>query len=174
MLDDLVGNKKSGLDDLSYSSDKDGEDYDDNMEEEVHLLENSDVKNVHGGQRQTNFISTLWDECSGEALAKVEYTKKRKRHTDGLQMKWLHDNNVDYKPESFSGCLALVLLPNVGSSTSTGSSGSKSHVPRQGNLAISVAEEVNLRGINFVCSWSDLCNYQCTGPRFSLLVTQSI
>ena len=46
-------------------------------------------------------------------------------------MKQLHDNNTDYELESFSGCLALVLRPNVGSSTV--SSGSKSHVPRQGN-----------------------------------------
>jgi hypothetical protein len=29
-----------------------------------------------------------------------------------------------------------------------------------------VAKEANLRGINFVCSPSDLCDFKCTGPRF--------
>jgi hypothetical protein len=115
-FDDLVGNKKSGLDDLSYSSDEDNKDYDNNMEEEAHLIENSDVKNVCNGQRQTNFIpggpkpfTYSGMNAVEKALAKAEYTKKRKQYTDGLQMKQLHNNNVDYQPESFSSCLALVL-----------------------------------------------------------------
>jgi len=44
MFDDLVGNKKSGLDDLSYSSDD--EDYDGGMEEEARQIEYSDCNNV--------------------------------------------------------------------------------------------------------------------------------
>ncbi len=86
-----AGNEKSGLDDLSYSSDEDDEDYDDDMEEEAHLIENSDIKNVRDGQRQTNFIpgGPKPPTYSGmnaveKALAKSEYTKKRKRYTDGL------------------------------------------------------------------------------------------
>ena len=90
-FDDLVRNKNSGLDDLSYSSNEDNEDYDNNMEEEAHLIEYSDVKNVRGGQRQTNVIpgGPQPPTYSGmnaveKVLAKAEYTKKRKQYTDGL------------------------------------------------------------------------------------------
>jgi hypothetical protein len=44
-----------------------------------------------------------------KVLAKKEYTKERKKCTDGLQMKRLKDQNKDYEAESFSGCLTLVL-----------------------------------------------------------------
>ena len=37
-LNDLVGEERSGLDDLSYSSAEDDKDYDDNMEEEASRL----------------------------------------------------------------------------------------------------------------------------------------
>ena len=101
---------------LSYSSNKDDEDYDNDMEEEAHLIEYSDVKNIRDGQRQTNVIpggpkpptySVM--NAVEKALTKAEYTKKRKQYTDGLQRKRLRNNNIDYEPESFSGCLALVL-----------------------------------------------------------------
>jgi hypothetical protein len=117
-FDDLVRNKKSALDDLSYSSNEGNNDYDDDMDEEAILIEYSDVKNVRDGQRQTNFIlgrpkppTYSGINAVERALAKAEYTKKGKQYTDGLQMKQLHDNNVDYEPESFSGCSALVLRP---------------------------------------------------------------
>jgi hypothetical protein len=32
-----------------------------------------------------------------------------------------------------------------------------------------VAKEANLRGINFVCTRSDLRDFKCTGPRFSVI-----
>ncbi len=32
-----------------------------------------------------------------------------------------------------------------------------------------VAKEANLRGINFVCMQRDLCEFKCTGPRFSVI-----
>jgi len=56
MLHDLVGGKRSGLDDLGYSSDDDDEDYDDRMEEEACQIEYSDSNKVRYGCRQTNFI----------------------------------------------------------------------------------------------------------------------
>ena len=93
-FDDLVRNKKSGLDDLSYSSDKDDDNYDNNMEEEAILIEYSDVKNVHDGQRQTKFIlgGPKPPTYSGmnaveKALAKAEYTKKGKDNTQ-MGCKW--------------------------------------------------------------------------------------
>ena len=36
-------------------------------------------------------------------------------------------------------------------------------------LVLRVAEEANLRGINFVCSRSDLRDFKCTGPRFCVI-----
>ena len=48
-FNDLVGEDTSGLDDLSYSSAEDNEDYDDNMEKTVHRIEYSDSNRVcHG------------------------------------------------------------------------------------------------------------------------------
>jgi hypothetical protein len=43
-------------------------------------------------------------------FAKSEFKKVRKKYTDGLRIKRLKENNEEYKPESLSGCLALVLL----------------------------------------------------------------
>jgi hypothetical protein len=40
-------------------------------------------------------------------------------------------------------------------------------------LVMRVAEEANLRGINFVCSRSDLCDFKCTGPRFCVIACHS-
>jgi len=38
-------------------------------------------------------------------MAKQEYTRKRKKITDGLPMKRLNDQNDNFDPEAFSGCL---------------------------------------------------------------------
>jgi hypothetical protein len=67
-------------------------------------------------------------------------------------MKWLHNNIVDYKPESLSGCLALVLRPM--SEVQQGRLKANQMFPNREILAMGVAEEANLRGINFVCSGS--------------------
>ena len=40
-------------------------------------------------------------------------------------------------------------------------------------LVLHVAEEANLRGINFVCTQSDLRDFQCTGPRFCVIARHS-
>ena len=53
---DLVGEERSGLDDLSYSSAKDNKDCIDDMEEAARQIEYSDSNNVRHGRRQTNFI----------------------------------------------------------------------------------------------------------------------
>jgi hypothetical protein len=36
-----------------------------------------------------------------------------------------------------------------------------------------VAEKANLRGINFVCTRSDLCDIKCSGPRFCVIARLS-
>ena len=36
-------------------------------------------------------------------------------------------------------------------------------------LVLRVAEEANLRGINFVCTRSDRREFKCTGPRFCVI-----
>jgi hypothetical protein len=55
-FNDLVGQDTSGLDDLSYSSARDDEDYNDNMEKAAHRIEYSDSNRVCHGRRKTNFI----------------------------------------------------------------------------------------------------------------------
>ena len=54
MFPDLVGGKRSGLNDLGCSSVDDDEDYDDGMEEEACQFEYSDSNKVRHGRRQTN------------------------------------------------------------------------------------------------------------------------
>jgi hypothetical protein len=48
-FNNLVGDERSGLDDLSYSSAKDDDDYDDNMDEEACQIEYFNVMNVRHG-----------------------------------------------------------------------------------------------------------------------------
>ena len=116
---DLVGGKRSGLDDLSYSSlADDDEDYNDGMEEEARRIEYSDGNNNRHGRRQTNFIPggpkpPIYDGMSATEMvfAKSEFKNVRKKYTDGLRMERLKENNEEYELESFSGRLALVLRP---------------------------------------------------------------
>ena len=117
-LNDLVGEERSGLDDLSYSSAEDDEDYDDDMEEAACQIEYSDSNRVRHGRRQTNFIPVgpkppSYDGMNAveQVMAKQEYQKERKKITDGLRMKGLQDQNNNYDAEAFSGCLTLVLRP---------------------------------------------------------------
>jgi hypothetical protein len=86
------------------------------MEEEAHRIEYSDSNMVRHGPHQTNLIPggpkpPPYDGMSAPEMvfAKSEFKKVRKKYTDGLQMKQLKENNEEYEPESFSGCLALVL-----------------------------------------------------------------
>jgi hypothetical protein len=114
---DLVGGAKSScLDDLGYSSVDDDEDYDDGMEEEARRIEYSDSNMVRPGRRQTNKIpggpkppSYNGMSATEMAFAKSEFKKVRKKYTDALRVKRLKENNEEYEPESFYGCLAIVL-----------------------------------------------------------------
>jgi hypothetical protein len=115
---DLVGGKRSGLDDHGYSSVDDNEDYNNGMEEEACRIEYSDSNKVHHVRRQTNFIPggpkpPPYDGMSATEMvfAKSEFKNVRKKYTDGLRMERLKENNEEYELESFSGRLALVLRP---------------------------------------------------------------
>jgi hypothetical protein len=169
---DLVGGKRSGLNDLSYSSlDDDDEDYDDRMEEEACRIEYSDRNNNRHGPRQTNFIPggpkpPIYDGMSATemAFAKSEFRKVRKKYTNGLQIKRLKKNNEEYEPESFSGCLALFLRPMA--DVQKGRLEVNHTFPNKKILLMRVAEEANLRGVNLFCVRSDLRKYMCIGFRF--------
>jgi hypothetical protein len=106
-----------------------------------------------------------------KVLAKKEYTKERKKYTDRLRMKRLKDQNKDYEAESFSGCLTLVLRPM--SDVHKCRLEVNHTFPDREILGMRVAEEANLQGINFVCTRSDLRDFKCTGPRFSVIAHHS-
>jgi hypothetical protein len=119
-FNDLVGEDTSGLDDLSYSSAKDDEDFDDNMEKTACETEYSNRNGVNHGWRQTNFIPggpkpPKYDGMNDveKTMAKQEYKRERKKFTDGLRLKWLKDQNDNFDPEAFSGCLTLGLRTMV-------------------------------------------------------------
>ena len=86
-------------------------------------------------------------------------------------MKRLKDQNDNNTEESFSCCLTTVLRPM--SDVQTCRLEVDHTFPDREILAMHVAEEVNLRGINVVTSWSDLRDFKCTGPRFSVIAGQS-
>jgi len=91
-LNDLVGEERSGLDDLSYSSAEDDEDYDDDMEEAARQIEYSDSNRVSHGQRQTNFIPggpkpPSYDGMNAveQVMVKLEYQKEQKKSQMGYK-----------------------------------------------------------------------------------------
>jgi len=163
-LHDLVGGKRSGLDDLGYSSDDDDEDYNNGIEEEACRIEYSDSNKVQYGRRQTNFIPggpkpPPFDGMSATEMvfAKSEFKEVRKKYTDRLQMKRLKENNE-------AGCLALVLRPMT--DVQKGSLEVNHTFLDKEILSMRVAKEANLRGVNLVCARSDLRENMCTGSRF--------
>jgi hypothetical protein len=83
-------------------------------------------------------------------------------------MKRLNQQNDMFEPDSFTGCLSLVLRP-------------MSDVlafwldvnPDKELLMMRVAKEANLCGINFICTQSDVQDFKCTGFRFCVIAHQS-
>ena len=109
-----------GLDDLSYSSAEDDEDYNENMEKTACQREYSDRNGVSHGRQQTCFIPggpkpPKYDGTNDveKAMAKWEYKRERKKFTDGLRLQWLKEQNENFDPEEFSGCLTLGLRTMV-------------------------------------------------------------
>ena len=178
-FDDLVGAKTSGLDDLGYSSDDDDDDYyDDEMDEEALRIEYSDGKVSRPGRRMTNLIPggpmpPSYDGMSAaeKAAAKKAFKKVRKKYTDALRKTRLKENNDDYDPEQFSGCLALFLRPMT--DVEKGRLEVNHTFPDKEMLLMRVAEEANLRGINTYISRSDTRDFMCTGPKFCVKASQT-
>ena len=83
----------------------------------------------------------------------------------------LRNNNLDYEPELFSGCLSLTLRPM--SEVQANCLEAHHTFPNREILSMRVAEEANLRGINILCIWSDICDLRYTGTRFFVTANQS-
>ena len=148
------------------------------MEKTARQIEYSDRNGVSHGRRQTNFIPggpkpPKYDGMNDveKAMAKQEYKRERKKITDGLHLKRLKDQNDNFDPEAFSGCLLLGLRTMVDVHNCLLE---VNHTfPDKEILVLRVAEEANLRGINFVCTRSDLSDFKCTGPRFCVIARHS-
>jgi len=173
-FNDLVGEDTSGLDDLSYSSAEDDEDYDDDMEKTARRIEYSDRNRVRHGGRQTNLIPggpkpPKYDGMNEVemVMAKEEYKRERKKIKYGLLNKRFKEQNENFDAEEFPGCLILGLRTKVDVQKCRLE---VNHTfPGKEILVLRVAKEANLRGINFVCTRSDLCEFKCTGPRFCVI-----
>jgi hypothetical protein len=100
-------------------------------------------------------------------MVKREYKREPKTFTDGLHLKRLKDQNDNFDPEEFSGCLTLGLRTMV--EVQNCRLEVNHTFPDKEILVLRVAEEANLQGINFVCSRSDLRDFKCTGPRFCVI-----
>ncbi len=105
------------------------------------------------------------------AEAKKEYKRERKQYTNGLRMKRLNVQNDDFKPDSFTGCLSLTLRPMM--EVISFRLDVNHNFPDKEILTMRVPEEANLRGINFVCSQSDVWDFKCSGYRFCVIAHQS-
>jgi len=106
-----------------------------------------------------------------KAMVKQEYKRERKKITDGLRIKRLKEQNENYDAEEFSGFLTLGLRTMVDVQKCRLE---VNHTfPDKEILVLRVAEEANLRGINFVCAQSDLREIKCTGPRFYVIARHS-
>ncbi len=158
---DLVGLKTSGLGDLSYSSDDNDDDYFQEIEDEAHFIKYSGARKVNYGWQQTNIIpgGPKPPNYSGMSKAKLEEAKKeyiweQKRYTNRLRMKRFNQQNDMFKPDSFTRCLSLVLQPML--DVLAFWLDVNQHFPDKELLTMGVAEEANLRGINFVCSFVSL------------------
>ena len=96
-----------------------------------------------------------------------EYKRERKKFTDGLRLKRLKDQNDNFDPEEFSGCLTLGLRTMVDVQNCRLE---VNHTfPNKEILVLRVAKEANLRGINILCTRSDLRDFKCHGPRFCVI-----
>jgi hypothetical protein len=106
-----------------------------------------------------------------KGMAKSEYKKERKKFTDGLRFKRLREQNENFDAEGFSGCLTLGLRTMV--DVQKFRLEANHTFPDKDILVLRVAEEANLRGINFVCTRSDLRDFKCSGPRFCVIARHS-
>jgi len=104
-------------------------------------------------------------------MAKQEYKREHKKITDGLHIKRLKEQKENYNAEEFTGCLTLGLRTMVDVQKCRLK---VNHTfPDIEILVLRVTKEANLRGINFVCTRSDLCEFKCTGPRFCVIARHS-
>ncbi len=103
--------------------------------------------------------------------AKKEYKWECKRYTNGLRMKHLNQQNDMFEPDSFTGCLSLVLRPM--SDVLAFQLDVNQNFPDKELLTMRVAKEANLCGINFVCKQSDIQDFKCTNVRFCVIAHQS-
>jgi hypothetical protein len=144
------------------------------MEKTACQIEYFDRNGVSHGRRQTNFIPggpkpPKYDGMNDveKAMAKQEYKRERKKITDGLRLKRLKEQIDNFDPEEFSGCLTLGLCTMVDVQNCRLE---VNHTfPDKEILVLRVAEEANLRGINFLCTRSDLRDFKCQGPRFCVI-----
>ena len=123
---------------------------------------------VTDGQRQTNII------CGGPQPPNnsgMNSKRERKRSTYGLRMKRLNEQNQDYEPDSFTGCLSLTLWPMM--DVKAFRLDVNQTFPDREILAMRVAEEASLCSINFICSQSDVRDFECTGYRFCVFAHRS-
>jgi len=79
----------------------------------------------------------------------------------------LKEQNKNFDPEEFSGCLTIGLRTMV---VVQNCRLEVNHTfPDKVILVLRVAEEANLRGINFLCTRSDVRDFKCHGPRFCVI-----
>ncbi len=86
-------------------------------------------------------------------------------------MKHLNAQNENFEPDSFTGCLSLTFQPMT--EVISFWLDVNHNFPDKEILMICVAKEANLRGINFVCSRSDVWDFKCSGYRFCVIAHQS-
>ena len=161
-------------DDLFYSDDELDEEFERDLDEVARAIEYSDHKKFNHGRRRTTLIfgGPMAPNYEGKSDAekaslKKEWEKKRKQFTDKKRNERLKADSLNKdKEDAYTGCLSPTLRTMVEVEKSRLKAGHT--FPDKYLLKLRVAEEANLRGINFHVPRSEVRQYKAYGNMFAV------
>jgi hypothetical protein len=161
-------------DDLFYSDDELDEEFERELDEVARAIEYSDHKKFNHGRRRTTLIvgGPMAPNYEGKSDAekaslKKEWEKKRKQFTDKKRNERLKADSLNKdKGDAYTGCLSPTLRTMVEVEKSRLKAGHT--FPDKYLLKLRVAEEANLRGINFHVPRSEVRQYKAYGNMFAV------
>lgn len=156
--------------DLNYSDDDDFLLDDDDINDEALEIEYMDTKKTSGGNRRGNLIlggPPQQDTSTMTESEKRQYRKARKEYTDHLRFERMRREPSDTTlllRDAYTGDSTPTLRPESKVLTDRLEVGHS--FASKSTLILRVAEEANLRGIEFHTIRSDILTFKCTGTRF--------
>jgi hypothetical protein len=159
--------------DLNYSDDDN--DFllcDDDINDDAHDIKYMDTKKTSHGYRRGNLIlggPLQQDTTTMTDSKKRQYRKARKEYTDRLRFEWMRREPSDSTlllRDEYTGDSTPTLRPESKVLTNRLEVGHS--FTSKSTLIMRVAEEANLRGIEFTTVRSDILTFKCTGTHFGV------